>query len=86
MSDGYEVTLAECPPGLFLFGADCLGFKSEYAYEAQGRFWPEAYVVASGEAFWGGVNTQEARAKLLVRPIDVTAYAFCEKPDEDDEE
>lgn len=41
--NGWPCTLAECPPGLFMFGK-CLGFKSEYANDI--------FVVDSGEAFW----------------------------------
>ncbi|EHL99362.1 hypothetical protein HMPREF9946_03124 [Acetobacteraceae bacterium AT-5844] len=52
------VPLAECSPGLFLFG-DCLGFLSEYG---------DPYVVSTGEAFWGGTSTKEARASLMVKP------------------
>lgn len=79
---GELVTLAECPPGLFRFG-ETLGFKSEYrAMQLVGPSnipgpdlrwtvgrWPEAYCVSSGEYFWGGTKTQEARAALLVEPV-----------------
>ncbi len=78
------VTLAECPPGLFRFG-DTLGFKAEYGAMQTigprdvpgdqirwtvGR-WPDAYCVSSGEYFWGGAKTQEARAALMVEPVDL---------------
>lgn len=56
-------TLAECPPGLFLFGG-CLGFRSEYG--------TDAYVVSSGEAFWGGAKTKEERDALMVTPVEIT--------------
>ncbi len=61
-----ECTLAECPPGLFLFNG-YLGFKSEYHTKA-GQ--PDAYCVESGEYFWGGAKGIEARAALLVTPVD----------------
>jgi len=77
------VTLADCPPGLFRFGEGrsvSLGFKTEYGMiggEAVGpdvvfkvTNWPDAYVLASGEFFWGGVTTHEERAALMVTPID----------------
>jgi hypothetical protein len=60
-----RVSLAECPPGLFMLDG-CLGFKSEYYTDAG---WPEAFVVASGEFFWGGAETHEARCGLMVTPI-----------------
>jgi hypothetical protein len=76
------VTLGACPPGLFQTPYGVWGFKTEYrAMETVGpvdvpgdeiRFrvgrWSECYVVASGEAFWGGVTTHEEREALLVRP------------------
>lgn len=58
------VTLNLCPPGLFLFnGALC--FRTEYR-DHNGA---EAYVVQSGEYFWGGTNRAEDRGELLVNPI-----------------
>lgn len=78
------VRLDECPPGLFRHDG-VLGIKTEYramevdeaGAEMPGhlvRFrtsrWPAAYNLA-GEFFWGGVNTHEARAALLVEPVEV---------------
>jgi len=61
------VTLAECPPGLFIFnghfGEPHLGFKSEYGNE-------DVFCAESGERFWGGATTKKQRAGLLVRPIE----------------
>lgn len=75
-----EVTLRECPPGLFLFDADghtgCLGFKSEYMTESQsspGVWQSDAYVVESGEYFWGGTSDPRAREALKVTPLDYDA-------------
>jgi hypothetical protein len=82
------VTLGECPAGLFLFDG-ALGFKSEYKTESQSHpgFWQcDAYVVESGEYFWGGASDAPARERLLVTPLepylvpkprDVLAY-LCE--------
>lgn len=64
----FACRLDECPPGLFLYG-DCLGFKSEYRGESGT---PDAYVVASGEFFWGGAKTREDRDGLPVIPVEVT--------------
>ncbi|MET3436352.1 hypothetical protein [Sphingomonas sp. 1185] len=77
-----RVTLADCPPGPFLFEGT-LGFKTEYRAmmrapsscrtPAEVRFmttcWPDAYCMATGEAFWGGTTRHRDRAKLLVLPI-----------------
>lgn len=67
-----QVTLADCPPGLFETPDGHWGFKTEYAHksEADGLYYPDAYVVESGEFFWGGVTTHRERAKLLVLPLD----------------
>ncbi len=62
----FATTLADCPPGLFLF-VDCLGFKSEY--HSDGRV--EAFVVSSGEYFWGGAKTHEEREALMVHPVEL---------------
>jgi hypothetical protein len=68
------VMLGDCPPGLFLFNGS-LGFKSEYKTESLSRpgVWQsDAYVVESGEYFWGGVSDPEARERLMVEPVDWT--------------
>lgn len=64
------VRLIDCPPGLFWFGKT-LGFRSEYSSETLANpAQPDAYVVSSGEYFWGGAKTSEARSELMVTPID----------------
>ncbi len=79
---GDEVSLAECPPGPFMFEGS-LGFRTEYgAMRTVGPVdvpgdqirwtvsrWPDAYCLDTGEAFWGGAATQEARASLIVQPM-----------------
>ena len=80
------VTLAECPPGLFLWNGT-LGFKSEYgAMEPVGisphhQQWKvgnrvDAYCADSGEYFWGGTSNHDDRAKLLVYPISAETVAM----------
>lgn len=73
-------TLGECPPGLFLFGGLHLGFKSEYKTESQSRpgVWQsDAYVVESGEYFWGGTSNPVIREQLEVEPLDPHRCAAC---------
>jgi hypothetical protein len=68
------VSLGDCLPGLFIFEGSCLGFKSEYKTESESYpgFWQsDAYVVESGEYFWGGTSDARKREKLLVLPINV---------------
>ncbi len=61
----WQCTLAECPAGLFVYG-DTLCFKSEYRHEGH----TEAFVVESGEAFWGGMYDPVMRDALMVQPCD----------------
>lgn len=63
--------LRECPPGLFIFGGT-LCFRSEYSttLENPRRHQPDAYVVESGEYFWGGAKTSEERSALSVFPVE----------------
>ena len=62
-----EVTLAQCPPGLFWAGKT-LGFKSEYGNN-EGRI--DAFIISSGEFLWGPAPQTIARQRMmLVRPID----------------
>lgn len=58
--DGWPCTLAECPPGFFIF-RESLCLKSEYGVN-------EAYV-ESGEYFAGGTTTKEERSLLIVQPV-----------------
>lgn len=59
--------LCDVPVGLFLFG-DTLCLMTEYSNEGCGR---EAYIVSSGETFWGGAKSKEERANLDVTPVTV---------------
>ncbi len=77
----FACRLDECPPGLFLFG-NCLGFKSEYRNEKGAS---EAFVVETGEFFWGGAKCTAEREALLVTPVemtDATALRLSGVPDE----
>lgn len=69
------VRLGKCPPGLFIFDGEHLGFKSEYHTESRSRpgVWQsDAYVVESGEYFWGGTSDPVERENLMVLPISPT--------------
>lgn len=61
----FTVSLSECRPGLFLF-EKCLGFKSEYGNDA--------FVVSSGEYFWGGAKSREDRDALRVVPVEIDGH------------
>ena len=59
-----KIALIDAPVGLFMFDG-VMGFKTEYMTNG----FVEAFVVASGEYFWGGVKTSEERNNLKVTPI-----------------
>lgn len=65
---GAPCSLEACPPGLFLADAyGTLGMKSEY-HTDKGAV--EAYIVESGEFFWGdNPQTVERQRAQIVRPI-----------------
>lgn len=56
--NGWACRFEDCPPGLFVIGGQVC-FKSEYGQDAYN---------SAGEAFWGGVNTNEERSALIVQP------------------
>ncbi|MFD1477443.1 hypothetical protein, partial [Ancylobacter polymorphus] len=64
---GELTTLAECPVGLFLSDGGELCFKSEYG-DNNGRI--DAYIVRSGEFFWGAPpQTIASQRRQVVRPV-----------------
>ena len=66
------VPLKACPPGLFLWNG-ILCFRSEYATMTETNLrQPDAYVVESGEYFWGGVSDSRSRDELMVQPVAPT--------------
>lgn len=54
------VPLKNCPIGLFIKD-NTLCVKTEYGNEA--------YIISSGERFWGGAKTKEQIGDVLVLPI-----------------
>jgi len=65
------VTLTDCPIGLFRYGGE-LCLKTEYGSN-EGRI--DAYIVSSGEFFWGGTNTPAAQRKVMVEPVSEIAVS-----------
>lgn len=73
------VSLAACPPGLFRFNGE-LCFKSEYRTTREnGSSVCDAYVVASGEYFWGGTSVDVQREALKVQPVTVETPASTDE-------
>ena len=69
VTDGM-VSLAECPIGLFLHGRE-LCLKTEYGNN-EGRI--DAYIVSSGEFFWGAPpQTIASQRAQMVRPVPLAA-------------
>lgn len=69
------IALKDAPVGLFLFG-ETLCLKTEYLTDNKGAgiAQTDAYVVASGEYFWGGVSNPIARENLMVTPVVDTRH------------
>lgn len=67
---GETTTLADCPIGLFVHvGSGELCLKTEYGSN-EGRI--DAYIVASGEFFWGGPpQTIASQRAQVVRPFSL---------------
>lgn len=63
--DDPRPTLAEAPAGLFLYN-DTLCFKTEYKKHGK----TEAYVVETGEYFYGEAGDKQDREQLKVDPVD----------------
>lgn len=63
-------TLADCPIGMFM--ADVQGplcLKTEYGNN-EGRI--DAYIVETGEFFWGGTSKPEDQRGVYVMPLTLT--------------
>lgn len=72
-------TLADCPPGLFRGASGALGFRSDYCLSMPREElanWPEAFVVESGEVWWGGTTNHPDRAAQIVTPLDLEALSL----------
>ena len=75
--DGEEkVTLGELLPGtIFAFGDDCIAVKGEYIC-SNGLI--EAFIVDSGEQFWGGAKTAKEQNALMVQPLVIEEVEVVE--------
>lgn len=71
------VPLSDAPYGLFYSRAGALCVKTEYGNN-DGRI--DAFIVQSGEFFWGGAKSCAEQRKVLVQPADVVATEFEDEP------
>lgn len=66
------VPLNDCPIGLFLARDGELCVMTEYAkQEKGGPAQRDAYIVSSGEYFWGGAKTTAERGAVPVTPLAI---------------
>ena len=74
-------TLKDCPNGLFVYSGS-YGFKTEYKTidRAKGTWLSDAYVLESGEYFWGGAATATERENLIVTPVAISALDRRDEP------
>lgn len=68
VSGGRTVSLASCPIGLFMSEGGELCLKTEYG-DNNGRI--DAYIVSSGEFFWGGTSEPIKQRQVQVRSVIV---------------
>lgn len=68
--EGEPVSLAACAIGLFESGNGELCLKTEYGSN-EGRI--DAYIVSSGELFWGGTVRPADQRKVIVQPVAISA-------------
>lgn len=75
--------LIDAPVGLL----NCDGtiiLKTEYStphtIDCETKIFPECYIVESGEYFWGGVDSVEARNNLEVTPVEMPTLIPQDEP------
>lgn len=68
-----DMRLIDAPVGLFMSKDGEMCLKTEYIAE----WGVEAYIVSSGETYWGGAKTAEERNNLDVTPIDAVPVVRC---------
>lgn len=62
-----KITLEDLPNGSLFIYENCLALKSEYVADSGAI---EAYIVGTGEMFWGGTNNAEDQRKLKVTQVN----------------
>lgn len=66
---GNPIPLYELEPGSLFYFNNSLCFKSEYRSPSSGAI--EAFILGSGEMFWGGTSSAEEQVSLMVQPAVV---------------
>ena len=63
-----KVRLIDLEPGTLFEFNGTFALKTEYRTDSGAT---EAYIVGSGEMFWGGTNTAEEQCELMVEPFEL---------------
>lgn len=63
-----EQPLYQVQAGLLFMYKETIALKTEYRTE-QGAI--KAYILGTGEFFWGGTRTAEEQCKLLVKVVNI---------------
>jgi len=77
MTNARTITLADCPIGLFLAADGELCLKTEYGNN-KGRI--DAYIVSTGEFFWGGATSVPEQRRLTVTPVGLEGLTTIVDP------
>ncbi len=65
-----RIKLGKLSPGSLFLCHGTIALKSEYRTNGK----PDAYILGSGEAFWGGCKTADELNNLEVIKIEVKGY------------
>lgn len=63
-----EISLNNLGAGELFIHGGTIGLKSEYRTDSGAI---EAFIVGTGEMFWGGTNTGDKQRELLVKPFSI---------------
>lgn len=63
-----EISLNNLGAGELFIHGSTIGLKSEYRTDSGAI---EAFIVGTGEMFWGGTNTGDKQRELLVKPFSI---------------
>lgn len=63
-----KVRLIDLAPGTLFEFNGAIALKTEYRSDSGAV---EAYIVGSGEMFWGGVSSADKQIELMVEPIEL---------------
>lgn len=77
VEDGNQILFGELEPGTLFKFDDTIALMSEYSEYVTGGVVMQAFIVGSGERFWGGTSGKKDLNNLLVQPLKITGLALC---------